>query len=88
MTPEDEMTTERENLLPCPFCGAEVSVGKSREGARIVYFQVECDCGAIAGSAYTTEEAAIKIGTAGKPPAPRAKRSLRNCGRMRRGIGS
>ena len=48
-------------LLPCPFCGADVTMGKNREGAKIIYFQVECDeCGAIAGSGYTTEPAAAK----------------------------
>ena len=47
-------------LLPCPFCGASVTMGKNRERATIIYFQVECDCGAISGCAYTTEEPAAK----------------------------
>lgn len=48
-------------LLPCPFCGSIVTMGGSREGARIVYWQVECDeCGAIAGSGYTTEVSAAE----------------------------
>jgi Lar family restriction alleviation protein len=48
------------SLLPCPFCGEQVTMGASPQSARIEYFQVECECGAIAGSAYTTEQAAAK----------------------------
>ena len=47
-------------LLPCPFCGDIPEMNTNRENAKIIYFQVECDCGAIAGSAYTTESAAVK----------------------------
>ena len=59
--PVDVNVSQPTPLLPCPFCGAAVTMGKNREGAKIVYFQVECDeCGAIAGSGYTTEPAAAK----------------------------
>ena len=53
---EDELPP----LLPCPFCGDAVTMSKNRQGATLIYWQVECDCGAIAGSAYTTEDAATK----------------------------
>lgn len=49
------------NLLPCPFCGASVVMGKNREGSKIPYFQVECgECGALAGGGYDTIEGAVK----------------------------
>jgi hypothetical protein len=36
-------------------------MGRNRGGSKIIYFQVECDeCGAIAGSGYTTESATAK----------------------------
>jgi len=55
----DDQSSLDVDLLPCPFCGASVVMGKNREGAKIPYFQVECgECGAIAGSGYTTEQAA------------------------------
>jgi Lar family restriction alleviation protein len=46
-------------LLPCPFCGVHVVMSVGGQRTRLNY-QVECDnCGAIAGSACTTETAAI-----------------------------
>ena len=57
----DVTVSQSTPLLPCPFCGAEVTMGRNRGGSKIIYFQVECDeCGAIAGSGYTTESAAAK----------------------------
>ncbi|HMW85366.1 MAG TPA: Lar family restriction alleviation protein [Nitrospira sp.] len=59
--PIDVTVSQSTPLLPCPFCGAEVTMGRNRGGSKIIYFQVECDeCGAIAGSGYTTESAAAK----------------------------
>ena len=59
--PIDVNASQPTPLLPCPFCGADVTMGKNREGAKIIYFQVECyECGAIAGSGYTAEPAAAK----------------------------
>ena len=50
-------------LLPCPFCGADVTVGCTRKARGVLpaTYQVECDCGAVAGPHYTTEDAAAKI---------------------------
>lgn len=57
--PVDVNIIQTTPLLPCPFCGFDVTMG--HEGAKIIYWQVECDeCGAIAGSGYTTEQAAAK----------------------------
>lgn len=47
-----------DNLMPCPFCGEEVKMGVNHE--QFVWYQVECECGAIAGSGRTTREAAEK----------------------------
>ena len=59
--PIDVTVSQSTPLLPCPFCGAEVTMGSNRGGSKIIYFQVECDeCGAIAGSGYTTESVAAK----------------------------
>ena len=46
--------------LPCPFCGSPVTVDKVGEYKDKPFWQVECDCGAIAGSAYTEKEEAVK----------------------------
>ena len=40
------MTSDSE-LLPCPFCGTKVTLGESH-----VFYQVECECGAVAGCEY------------------------------------
>ena len=41
-----------EDLKPCPFCGNKVTLGGSPEYYTQVFYQVECECGAVAGCAY------------------------------------
>jgi Lar family restriction alleviation protein len=58
---DEEDMTEHTPLLPCPFCGSAVSMSRDRLGndEQTECYQVECDCGAVAGAWRTRKQDAI-----------------------------